>query len=175
VKRILFAAAVCVLAPGFAAAGDACAAPVCLPNAASCGNKTCKVVREMKKVTKTVWVVECEEFCPSLPGCACGGHGCGTCGAASCDGASCDPCASLRKPMVPPKCCAVRTRKKLVKKEIECEVPVYKCVVAGCGNGSGCGEDAPDPAKAAPPVAIAPLPPLPLAAPSTAAGPWLPR
>ena len=71
----------------------------------ACGDKTCKVVREMKKVTKTVWVVECEEFCPSLPGCglrvAVAARATG-----ECDGTCGDPCASLRKPMVPPSAAA---------------------------------------------------------------------
>ena len=39
---------------------------------------------------------------------------------------------------MPPRCGPVRTRKKLVKKEITCEVPVYRCVI-GCSN-NGCGE-----------------------------------
>jgi hypothetical protein len=71
--------------------------------------------------------------------------------------------------MVPPRCGPVRLRKKLVKKEIVCEVPVYKCVVV-CGNGCcdccdpcGFGEEA-EPAGAAPMVRattdVAPLPPV---------------
>jgi hypothetical protein len=160
VKRILWAAAVCVLAPAWAVGGEACETPACPgPGGAYCG-KTCKVVREMKKVTKTVWVVECEEFCPSLPGCACG---C-SCGKTACDGTCDDQCASLRRPMTPPTCCAVRTRKKLVKKEIECEVPVYKCVVVACGEG--CGDRAAAPAKVAPSAAAAPMPPMPLVTPA---------
>lgn len=159
-KRILLAAAVGILATGWAHGGDVCA------NSASCCGKTCKVVCEMKKVTKTVWVVECEEFCPSLPGCPCG---CNTCATgyneSKCQGGE---CASLRKPMVPPQCCGVKTKKKLVKKEIECEVPVYKCVVTG--HGAGCARDcgeangaasvkATAPVAPAPPATKAPLPP----------------
>ena len=135
---------------------------------ACCAQKTCKVVCEMKKVKKTCWVVECEEFCTSLPGCHRGcKSSCGGCCESGCD-SGCDPCASLRKPMVRPKCGKVRCRKKLVKKTITCEVPVYKCVPAGCNDGcnaccdvSDCEEEAP--AKAPPSTKsatrAAPLPP----------------
>ena len=71
---------------------------------------------------------------------------------------------------VPPKCGKVRTRKKLVKKEIVCEVPVYKCVVVCsdpgcCEAASGCLDEeaskaAPAPAPAEETTDAAPLPPL---------------
>jgi hypothetical protein len=48
-----------------------------------------------------------------------------------------DPCAGMHKPGMAPKCGPVRTKMKLVKKEIDCEVPVYKCVVVcGCKAAS---------------------------------------
>jgi hypothetical protein len=60
----------------------------------------------MKKEKKTCWCVECQEICPLMPGCR------------DC----CDKCP-------PPRCGRPKTVKKLVKKEYEVEVPVYKCVV----------------------------------------------
>ena len=119
-----------------------------------CGvKKVCKVVCEMKEVKKTCWEVECEEFCVPLPGLGksrCADQGCCEvtgCGDECSDGCENDVCQSLReRPMVPPKCGEVRCRKKLVKKETTCEVPVYKCVLVpacGCGSGgctdTGCG------------------------------------
>ena len=124
---------------------------------------------KMKKVKKTSWVVKCEEFCPSLPGC---GHGCkSSCGGScdtGCDSDCCgDPCASLKKPMVPPKCGKVRCRKKLVKKTITCEIPSYKCIVVCCNAGCNACCDESDWEKAAPAKApastkrITPAAPLP--------------
>jgi hypothetical protein len=65
--------------------------------------------------------------------------------------------------MVPPRCGKVRCVKKLVKKEITCEVPVYKCVVVCCSPG--CCEAARRDGGAAPAptqttTLTAPLPPL---------------
>jgi hypothetical protein len=74
---------------------------------ASCVQKVCQVVCEIKKETKTCWCVECKEICPLMPGC----RDC------SCD---CPP---------PPRCGGPKCVKKLVKKEYQVEVPVYKCVV----------------------------------------------
>jgi len=94
----------CVLAaPSAVAADDGCA-PSCKPACAKC----CKVVCEWKDVKKTIWAVECEEFCVPKPG-----RGC------------CVSCGKLR------------TRKKLMRKEITVKVPVYKCVVVDCT----CGEE----------------------------------
>lgn len=173
-----------LLAAGVFAA-DCEAPPACCENAVNCcggcgGSTVCQIVCEMKKVKKTVWAYECEDFCTMLPGCGPLGclcsHGCGSqCGAdcgsdcscgqdACCGNTSCDPCASLRRPMHPPTCGKVRTRKKLVKKEVVCEVPVYKTVVV-CASGCGeCGslaatsQAAPIPVKQA--AAPAPLPPV---------------
>ena len=104
--RTLLAALVvtCLLAvPSVVAADDGCA-PCCKPACAKC----CKVVCELKEVKKTVWKVECEEFCVPEPG-----RGC---------------CVKPGK---------VRTRKKLLRKEITVKVPVYRCVVVDCT----CGEE----------------------------------
>ena len=84
---------------------------------AACVEKACQVVCEMKKETKTCWCVECQEICPLMPGCR---HGC----------CECPP---------PPRCGHPKCVKKLVKKEYQVEVPVYKCVVLhlcpDCCNG----------------------------------------
>jgi len=147
----------------------ACCDPGCCRPA--CGPKGCKLVCEMKKVKKECWVVECEDFCTTLPNChgcksCCGA--CGGCQAGCCnDGCSCgyDPCADMRKCLVPPKCGIVRSRKKLVKKTIECEVPVYKCVpvCCGCGCCDACGagevEVAGEVEAPEAPLPAAPLPP----------------
>jgi hypothetical protein len=162
--------AACLLLSNVAEAAGGCGTPACGIQSHSCGNcsaKTCKVVCEMVKVKKTVWVVECEEFCPLIPGCgstACGGRGqscdrdvaCGTC-------CGKDPCAALHnRTIVPPECGKTRCRKKLVKKEVTCEVPVYKCVVAECCSECGMGEAAPVAAPSTPRkvTTAAPLPPL---------------
>ena len=119
---------------------------------AECCNKYCKVVCEIKKVKKHVWVVKCEEFCTSLPNCGrkCCGH-CGSCTTdatcSDCRAGKCDPCAvEKNNRIVPPRCGKMRVKKTLVKKEIVCEVPSYKCVVVYCCSSCGpqeCGtEDA---------------------------------
>ena len=125
-----------------------CCVQSCEPTCCSgCGQKACRLICTMKKVKKTVWVVECEEFCVPNPRC---GHSCGKkCCKSSCctegcgEGCQscCDPCADRRRCLVPPHCGKVRCRKKLIKKEITCEVPVYKCVVCGtCCEAGGCCE-----------------------------------
>ncbi|MDZ7616519.1 MAG: hypothetical protein U1E05_05900 [Patescibacteria group bacterium] len=143
-------------------AADCCAAPMaCTPAVEACDpgcggpgvRKVCKVVVEMKKVKKHVWVCECEEHCTGLPGTGLFSRwldGSGSCSdSAACEPAcggcgTCDPCDAVRAQLhCPPKCGPVRTRKKLVKKEVECEVPSYKCVAvsvpacrAGCCGGN---------------------------------------
>jgi hypothetical protein len=180
-----------------------CCGPACHQ---ACVQKYCQVVCTTKKIKKTIWAVKCEDFCPQMPrglcnpcGMGCGlignmaynlacGQGCGTecgacepgcCEASCCDTGCCDPCASLRcRPECPPGCGNVRTKKKLLRKVIECEVPAYKCVVVCCGQAccdpgccdAGCGaagpveeEDA-APAEAPAPTeattGVAPLPPI---------------
>jgi len=135
---------------------------------APCQKKTCQVVCEMKKEKKHKWAVECTEFCPLLPGCkdrsrdpGCGDPGCGDPGCADpgqgCGG-KCDP---------PPRCGRHKCVKKLVKKEYEVEVPVYKCVVQYLCDGCGKAEPAAPAAGPAPKAAAAPpLPPVPPAPPA---------
>jgi len=184
--------AIGLLLAGSAFAAGTCGTPDCCEPEQVCGtpdccghcgrrsvcDKVCRVVCEMKEVKKTVWTVETEEFCVPMPNC---GHGCqqgcgscgscdaGGCGEESCTTCGCDPCESLRnRKVVPPRCGPVRCRKKLVKKEITCEVPTYKCVVEFCcpGCDSGCGEEEAAPAAtpqespAPATTLIAPLPPL---------------
>lgn len=188
---------VLTMAIGWMVADMAVAAQHCGPSACaatqSCGDcgarKACQVICETKTVTKVVWRVECEEFCVPMPGCdrnGCGSHGCqtgcgeagcgeATCGEATCGGCGDDPCASLQdRKYVAPRCGKVRTRKKLIKETITCEVPSYKCIVTACDACGACGEvqeviteealpPAPAPTEApAPPTAIhtAPMPPV---------------
>jgi len=102
--------------------------------------KHCRVVCEMKEVKKTVWSVKCEEFCAPLPRCGC--KDCCDCenGDCGCD-AKCDPCAvENAKKYVTPKCGKVREKKTLVKKEVVCKVPSYKCVVVYCCPQCGAAE-----------------------------------
>ncbi len=69
--------------------------------------ETCQIIREVKKEMKTTWTVEYQDICPLMPGYR---HGSGDCPPAP-------------RPGHPKRV------KKLVKKEREVEVPVYKCVV----------------------------------------------
>ena len=111
---------------------------------AACVEKTCQVVCEMKKETKTCWCVECQEICPLMPGCH---HGC----------CECPP---------PPRCGHPKCVKKLVKKEYQVEVPVYKCVVRhlcpDCCNGGPTNSPERRPSSAQRPApAIPPAPSVP--------------
>jgi hypothetical protein len=94
-----------------AAASDAIGEPNCCARCGChvcCSQKTCQLVCGVKKETRTSWSVQCQEFCPLLPGCY----------AHRCD--ECQP---------PPRCGRPKCVKTLVKHEYEVEVPVYKCVV----------------------------------------------
>jgi len=176
-RTFILSMAAALLAAGSASAVERCGGP---RDCGACGKSDCRVVCEMKTVKKHCWVVECEQLCPTLPKCPkwcwgcfsfCGGKcskkACGSgCGEDAC-GAGCgDACGKgcPSKRMVPPKCGKKRTVKKLVKKEYECEVPVYKCTACGaCGScGDGCGEEAAPPAMPAeapvPAVSRAPMP-----------------
>jgi hypothetical protein len=161
--------------------GQGCGTPACGHSCAvCCPRKVCKVVCEMKKVTTHCWCVECEEFCAPLPRLsigwcsACGGCGdCGNCRSPGWENLL-GGLGTRPNPIVPPRCGKVRVRKKLVKKEITREIPVYKCIVvecceagAGSGGPAGAGYASPaagEPTKAAPQMApideeAAPLPP----------------
>ena len=128
-----------------AAGGDNAGGPTCC---ARCGChaacvKSCQVVCEMTKETRTCYCVEYREFCPLMPGFhECGDHGCAP----------------------PPRCAAPRWVKKLVTKEYQVEVPVYKCVLQylcpACAAG---GQPSPvaAPRPPAPPTGAPAMPPPP--------------
>lgn len=141
---LLFVAA----AVGLAVFAPSAPAESCGPNCcarcgchAACVEKVCQVVCSMKKEKKSYWCVECSEFCTLLPGCR-------------------DRCECGQPD---PRCGRAKCVQKLVKKEYDVEVPVYKCVVLtlcpACANGQ-----APTPAATVPkaPLPPAPLPPKPL-------------
>jgi hypothetical protein len=134
-----------------AASADNAGKPNCCAHCArqvACMQKTCQVVCDVKKETKTYWTVECQEICPLLPG----HHDCQSC---------CPP---------PPRCGEPKCVKKLVKKEYQVEVPIYKCVVKylcmDCRNGAGAPPPAPIPTIAPPSKADRPLPKAPEAPPT---------
>lgn len=153
---------------------ECCEEPQCCkPICPRCHKSSCMIVCKMKKIKKTVWVVECEKFAPVNPGCnlldllhgklkPCTKRGC--CEPEACGETCGDDCCgkSCCKKSVPPQCGKVRCKKKLIKKEITCEVPVYKCVVTGCctdGCSDGCGDSAPvETPTAQPKAAPAPAP-----------------
>lgn len=187
-KRILISLAASLLVGGASYAGDACAKPETCGPTEICGSpdccgrcgykgcceKHCKIVCEMKEVKKHVWEVKCEEFCPLLPSCgrdSC----CDNCGqkcaegevcCGDCKEKSCDPCAGENEKadrMKTPTCGKMRVKKTLVKKEVICKAPSYKCVVvyscANCGAQECNGESvSPAPAKPTAPRAPAPAP-----------------
>lgn len=104
----------------------------------ACQPKTCQVVCEIRKEKKSCWCVQYEDFCPLLPGCrdrcadACNDGCCRNCGE-RCGRECCESCG--KKCPVPPRCAQPKCLKKLVKKEYEVDVPVYKCVVKYlCGD-----------------------------------------
>lgn len=180
--------AVVALAARTAAAGECqtgcpapCAAQAACGDGHKCGRcggcgpcvaKTCQLQCGVEKVKKYCWVVECSEFCPLLPGCGkdCGGCGqCSNCNdgcaagcAASCDqgcGGDCGP----PKKYVTPRCTHPKCVKKLVKKEYDCDVPVYKCVVVYlCDSCCNAQQPAPAAAPAVPAAPAAPAVPPPL-------------
>lgn len=80
--------------------------------------KVCRLVCETKKVKEPCYSCECEDFCLPGPSKCCGHR------------VVCEPCGKTHKEKIwQPSCGCVKTRKKLVKTEIEKEVCVYKCEV----------------------------------------------
>ena len=112
-KRIFCVALVWIAFAGTAAvAGEGCQ---CCDHC-GCSHDCCKVCRcvpDVKKVTKTEYSCECEDFC--VPG-------------KSDHCVVCDDCGK-RQHIYTPTCATVRTRKKLVKHETTSEVMKYKWVV----------------------------------------------
>lgn len=131
--------------------------------------KVCRPVCEIKEVKETEYDCECEDFC--IPGRSqvCTEHG-----------VDCNGCPTCEKVTIP-ACGKVRTRKKLIKKEVVKKVPSYKWVVEyvcdecchgdcadGCDAGQADGQQEPAEAMPVPPQpAVAPEaePPPPPPAP----------
>ena len=140
---LIFAALGLAVRP--AAAKDDAGGPNCCSRCgchAQCVQKTCQLVSDVKKETKTYFCVQCEEFCPLLPG----------------HRDRCDCCQPE------PRCGHSKCVKKLVKKEYQVEVPIYKCVVVylcpACANGESPAASPATPAKLQP-APRAPAPPSP--------------
>jgi len=101
---------------------------------AECGcnrlKKVCRVVPEVKKVTATKWVVECEEIC--IPG------------KSRCEERLVSDPACVDAPryetVTVPTCDRIVTRKKLKKVTTTTEKPSFKCVVdtVCCQCGGNC-------------------------------------
>lgn len=108
-KSFLCCALVLLVGAASVQAGDCCEGCGC---AASC-SKVCRLVPSTKKVTKTEYECECEDFC--VPG-------------RSLRTVCHDECGK-KKIVYTPTCAEVRTRKKLVKKETSTTVPSTKWVV----------------------------------------------
>jgi hypothetical protein len=92
------------------AADDTCSLTCCdrCGRRCDCLQKTCQLVCDVKKEKKSCWCIEYLEFCTLMPACP---HLCDQC---------CD---------APPHCGKEKCVKKLVKKDYEISIPVYKCVV----------------------------------------------
>jgi hypothetical protein len=114
-----------------------------------CGcRKVCHLKLDKKKVTKVEYSCECEDFCVPCKS-ECVGHKCececkpGLCGCMK------EKCCS--KPVYRPTGATVYTKKKLVKKEVSKEVPVYKWTVEticdGCAHRCRCCENGKTPAQ----------------------------
>lgn len=147
-----------------------------------CQQKVCRVECGKEKIKKHYWCVEVNDVCNLRPSLPCKhGEGCCDCQASGdcvsdCETVACGPQPSagllgrlfdlgrLPSPVVPPQPGKTRTVKKLVKKEYEVEVPVYKAVVryvcAECLAAQACGVCAPQPSETpqAAPTPAAPSP-----------------
>ncbi len=146
-----------------------------------CQRYVCHVVCGTKKVTKICWDVKCEPHCPLLPGCGAflpkKKGACGSCAPApctpdcgQCDQPECGSCGCSHRSEVPPRCGHVRTRKRLMKKVITVEVPVYRCEVKYLCNEC-CQEE---PVEAAPSEQAERTEPAPLPPVTSAEVPTLP-
>lgn len=118
------------LAIALAAIGSVCEAGHQFCNRCGCQQhckKVCRLVCGTKKEVKTEYSCECEDFC--VPGRS---EKCGV--KCECNRLGIKCCHANLKPV----CAQVRTKRVLVKKEVEKEVPDYKWVVeevcCGCGQ-----------------------------------------
>ena len=111
VAILLFTAASAIVAQPVRAADNGCghSAPCCdrCGSHTTCLQQTWCTVCEMQKETRSCWCIECQEICTLLPGCH---HRC----------EECQP---------PPRCGRSICVKKLVRKQYQVDVPVYRCVV----------------------------------------------
>jgi len=107
--------------------------------------KVCRVVCEMKEVTKTCYDCKCEDFC--VPGKS---QRCPKCNQCECD-CDCGGCKFGTKTWDwIPGCANVKTKKVLIKYEKKVKVPTYKYVVeylcptchSQCENEGNCVEAA---------------------------------
>ncbi len=117
--------------------------------------KVCRLVCIEKEVKETVYCCECEDFCVPGPSCKCGKECHHDCTA---------PHGCRCKEVWQPTCADVRTRNKLIKKEVVKKVPSWKWVVETvcCDCASRCGETAQEAAPPPDASVEAPLEPLPM-------------
>lgn len=127
-NKLTLCALACVLAlSSRAQAGDRCS---------GCDSarmkKVCRVVCELRDEKKTVYSCECEDFCVPGPSQKCG------------EKWVCDADGHRRRETIwKPGCADVRTKAKLVKREVTRKVPVYKWeVVEVCSKCGDCCQDA---------------------------------
>jgi hypothetical protein len=108
---------------------------------ARCGSpcptqKVCRAIAEKKKVSKTEFGCECEDFC--VPGRS------GFCGYdKTCDDSGCVKCTKIWEP----GCAQVRSRRVLTKKNVDEEVTVYKWVVEELCDACATSCDPSEPAE----------------------------
>jgi hypothetical protein len=114
-KAVLLSFTLALMAVTLAAAAE----PQCCSHCGCAERVTayCRPTCEQKTVKETHYRVECEDFCPPGPSQLCGEH---------CRGEGCN---SWVHKIWKVSCGEIRTRKKLVKYEIEKQVPVTKCTV----------------------------------------------
>jgi hypothetical protein len=96
--------------------------------------KCCRLVCEMKEVTKTHYCCKCEDFCVLGPSKRC----------TSCCSCNCGHCAECRSSWIP-TAAYVKTKHVAEKKEEKIQKPTYRFVVeyvcpqCGCASPCGCG------------------------------------
>ena len=112
-KRVFYVALICAACLATIAVADECChrCERCGCSAECC--KVCRCVPDVKKVTKTTYSCECEDFCVPGPSQHC---------------VTCDECGKKQHNFTPSGA-TMRTRKKLVKHETTSEVKTYKWVV----------------------------------------------
>jgi hypothetical protein len=152
---------------GCAAAADCCQS--CDPCCNQCCGKRCELQIGKKKVKVTCFDCECEDIClpgPSRKLCTHRENVCSECGS-DC-GCSCSRHGKadfVWSEWCPTKCAKVTNIKKLVKREVEKEVPDYKWVVVDC-CAEACAE-ATDKVEAGSGEDKPPMPPVPTPASTT--------